>query len=84
MTIEKICHTLVYVGSKRFSGAKVRTAREAVYLSQEEVAEVLKVTPRTIYNWEHELFFPDAEDLPKLAEALGKPVEWFFVERGDA
>lgn len=69
------------MGTKKFSGLRVKDARELAGLSRDRLAEIIKVTGHTIYNWEHGLFFPDAEDLPKLAEALGKPVGWFFVER---
>ena len=41
---------------------------------------MIKVTARSIWNWEQGRYFPDADELPALAAALQKPVEWFFEE----
>ena len=65
---------------KKFSGAKITEARVACELTKVDLAGMVGCTDMSIYNWETGRFFPDAESLAELSAALGKPVEWFFVE----
>jgi len=65
---------------KRFDGRRIRVAREASTMSRARLADMIKVTARSIWNWEQGRYFPDADELPALAAALQKPVEWFFEE----
>ncbi|MCW5867433.1 MAG: helix-turn-helix transcriptional regulator [Candidatus Eremiobacteraeota bacterium] len=62
-------------------GERLREAREFAGLSQDQVAEKLEVDPETVSRWERQVRFPRRARLDKLANLLGKPVDWFFQAR---
>ena len=51
-------------------GSHIRTIREKLKLTQQEVADACGVTDVTISNWESGKRFPDAEIIPLLAKTL--------------
>lgn len=60
-------------------GLKIRQAREAKGWSQYDLADELNTNAGTVSRWEGGAF-PKRIGLPRIAEALGKPVEWFQIE----
>jgi transcriptional regulator with XRE-family HTH domain len=56
---------------------RIRAARAEQRLTQEALALRVGVSPRTPNRWETGKSRPRASQLPALAEALGKPVEYF-------
>ncbi len=58
-------------------GRRIRQAREAAGMTQEELAEDLDTKPATVSRWESGSF-PKRIGLPKIAAALNKPVDWFY------
>lgn len=51
-------------------GGRLRTLRKKNGLTQEELAEAIKVSVKTVQRWEYEQRQPRIEDVQKLAEAL--------------
>lgn len=52
-------------------GSNLKALRKKAGLTQEELADRLEVTSKTISNWELGNFIPTVDDVKKLAEALG-------------
>lgn len=52
-------------------GQKIRTLRTEKGLSQQQLADILFVTRKTISNWESGIRMPDVAMLSRLAKALG-------------
>lgn len=61
---------------KTWLGERIRQAREAKGWSQDALADELGTKQATVARWETGSF-PKRIGLPRIAEALGKPVEWF-------
>lgn len=59
-------------------GQKIRELRGK--MSQEALAEKLKVAPNTISRWETGTYKPTPEDLDKLARLFSVPITVFFPE----
>lgn len=59
---------------------RIRQARKALGLTQQELAEQLDRSVQTIYAWERGLRYPRRAELQRLSENLGKPLAWFFTE----
>jgi transcriptional regulator with XRE-family HTH domain len=55
---------------------RIAQARKDAGLTQADAADLLGVHKRTIENWEH-VRVP-WKDLARLAEAYGKPLDWFL------
>ena len=53
----------------------IRTLRRAANMSQDQLAEVLKVTQGAVYQWEAGLTMPHASKLPAIADALHCSIE---------
>jgi transcriptional regulator with XRE-family HTH domain len=68
---------------RRFSGHRVRRARQVKRISRDELAQKLGVSARYISQIEagHRTMI---RRWPDLAEALGVPIDWFFVAGDDA
>ncbi|QPC80938.1 helix-turn-helix transcriptional regulator [Phototrophicus methaneseepsis] len=62
---------------KRF-GDRVRRARRDLDLKQEELAEMLGTSQAVVSNVENGVSAISAPDLPRWAEALNKPIMYFF------
>ncbi len=59
---------------------RIRQARKALGLTQQQLAEQLDRSVQTIYAWERGLRYPRRSELQRLSESLGKPLAWFFTE----
>src|SRR5690349_9245677 len=66
-------------GKKRL-GERVRKARRDTNLTQEELADKLGVTQGVISNVETGISTIDAPTLPIWAEALNKPIMYFYSD----
>jgi HTH-type transcriptional regulator, cell division transcriptional repressor len=64
-------------------GDRITGAREAVGLSQEELARRLGVRLRTIRAWEDDLAEPRANKLQILAGLLNVSLRWILTGEGD-
>jgi transcriptional regulator with XRE-family HTH domain len=60
--------------SNDFSGI-FKTLRKEKYLTQEQIAELLGVSPKAVSRWENSATYPDVTLLPKIAEFLGTTVD---------
>ena len=59
-------------------GTSIRSARTALGMTQETLAEALGVVPQTVSKWERNESQPDAALLPKLADALNLSLDRLF------
>lgn len=64
-------------------GDRITAAREAVSLSQEQVARRLGVKLKTIRNWENDIAEPRANKLQMLAGLLNVSIRWLLTGEGD-
>lgn len=62
-------------------GGRIRAARLAKGLSQEQLGERLGVSFQAVSSWETGKFIPDAEHLPALSRALDLSLDALFAER---
>jgi transcriptional regulator with XRE-family HTH domain len=62
--------------------ARLVEARQAKGLTQKQVADLCGVTLRGYQGWEYGDRMPRGDALPALADALGRPVAWFFEVPG--
>lgn len=56
-------------------GKRIALLRREKKLKQEELAEMLNVSPQAVSKWENDLTCPDISLLPKLAQILGVTVD---------
>ena len=49
-------------------GSKLKAARNALNLTQEEVAEKIQISRQTLSNWENEKTYPDIINIVKLSD----------------
>jgi len=63
---------------------KIRTLRKNKNMTQEELAEVLLVSPQAVSKWENGQSVPDVELLPVIARYFGITMDEFFNYRLDA
>ena len=61
-------------------GERLRQARQERGLTMEEAAELVGVQPTSIWRYENDYHMPPATIFRTLAEALRKPMEWFWDE----
>lgn len=59
-------------------GNRLRLAREAVGLTQAQLADLIGVSRKTVNTVENGVFVPSTVIALKLAEALSEPVERLF------
>ena len=50
---------------------RIRSLRRASGRTQEELAEILGVSPQAVSRWESAAGYPDTETLPRLANCFG-------------
>ena len=66
---------------KRLAGKRIRAARKAKGLSQEELGEKLDISFQAVSTWETGKCVPDADHLPALAKELDLSLDALFAER---
>jgi transcriptional regulator with XRE-family HTH domain len=66
--------------SKKQLGERIRRARLEANLKQDELAERIGVSQGVISNVETGVSTIDVPDLPKWAEALDKPIMYFYLD----
>lgn len=59
-------------------GKKIRQLRYKASLTQEQLAELLGVTPQAVSKWENAVAMPDISLLPLLAETFGVTIDELF------
>lgn len=62
----------------------LRAARINKRLKMKEAAELLKITDRTLYNYENGRTIPDYDIVIKIANLYEIPVDYLFFERNIA
>lgn len=62
------------IGTPASIGASIREQREALGMSQEDLARACMVSRQTISNWENGKTLPDIQSMTYLAEAFGVAV----------
>ena len=55
----------------RFIGKKIKSLRISKGLTQEELSELLYVTPQAISKWERGLGYPDISQIVPIAKIFG-------------
>lgn len=60
----------------------IREKREALDITQKQLADKMGVERSTVAKWEAGAAFPSASKLPKLAEVLGCSVADLFTKQG--
>lgn len=66
---------------KRGDIMRIKELREPLELTQEDIAEKLKVKRTTVSMWETGEAFPRADKLPQLAEILGCKIDDLFDKK---
>lgn len=65
-------------------GNRIRSAREELGLSQEELSKAVGVTPQSVHQWETGRTFPRNSRIRKIAAVLGVTANWIqFGVSGD-
>ena len=62
----------------RTLGENITEARLRMYLTREDLAKALKVSPQLILDWEENKLCPDMFHIPELCEALGCEIKELF------
>ncbi len=62
---------------------RIRALRRASGRTQEELAEILGVSPQAVSRWESAAGYPDTETLPRLANCFGVSLDELFGYEGD-
>ena len=62
---------------------RMRRARIAASLTQEQLADALTVNRRTVYTWESGRSEPTVARLEEIANILGESFSWFMHGEGD-
>lgn len=65
---------------KRMLGAKIARAREAANLKQAALAMRIGVETGTVGGWEIGHSMPSVQDLAAVAEATGRPLDFFICK----
>ena len=64
-------------------GSKIKAARSAKKLTQEQVAELLGVSRQTISNWENEKSYPDIISVIKMSECYDVSLDYLSKKQAD-
>ena len=68
---------------KNWFGRRLKVAREAARISQEELAERVDLTRLTIARYESGKLRPNFERLEPIAAAVSQPLWWFFIDQDE-
>lgn len=71
---------VIYCKGMADIGGKIKLARKALGLTQEELAEEVGVETPSVSRWESGTSKPRAKNIPSLAKALKRPASWFLGE----
>lgn len=63
------------------TGARIKAARKAKGMTQNDLAEKLDVTFQAVSSWEQGKFIPDSDHLPALARELDLSLDALFAEK---
>ena len=66
--------------NNKMIGERIKAARKAKGLSQEQLGEKLGISFQTVSSWETGKFIPDSDHLPALAKALDLSLDSLFAE----
>ena len=73
-------HELVRQAPVRLIGARIRRARKASGLSHDRLGEQVGTSRQHLIRLEKGLHRPRPEMVSRIAEATGRPVDYFLVE----
>lgn len=59
-------------------GTKIKDARTAAQLTQEQVAEALGISRQTVSNWENDRTYPDIGSVVKLSDLYGVSLDYLL------
>lgn len=62
-------------------GTKIKDARTAAQLTQEQVAEALGISRQTVSNWENDRTYPDIGSVVKLSDLYGVSLDYLLKDR---
>lgn len=62
----------------RVDGSRIREARKARNLSQAQLADRINAHVTSISDWEREINQPSPRHLLSIADATGRPIDYFF------
>lgn len=66
---------------KKLLGKRIQEIRKSKKMTQEQVAEIIEMEPASLSNIENGKYYPTAENLEKILNALEtKPSELFIIE----
>ncbi len=60
------------------TGEKIAALRKKNGITQEQIAEILKVSRQSVSRWEMDIAFPETEKLIKLSRLLGCSIDFLF------
>ena len=66
--------------NNKMIGERIKAARKAKGLSQEQLGEKLDISFQAVSSWETGKFIPDSDHLPALAKALDLSLDSLFAE----
>jgi transcriptional regulator with XRE-family HTH domain len=70
--------------ARSFSGVRLRSLREAANLKREALAVATSRSFSSVVKWERDENIPSANDIGRIAEALGCGVEEFYADQSPA
>lgn len=70
------CQALSVLGFPMEIGDRIREAREAKHLTQQQLADMLDVAQPTVNDWENGKHKPGRSRIPELSRRLGRSREW--------
>lgn len=65
-------------------GTKIAKLRKEKELKQDELAEILGVSPQAVSKWENDITCPDISLLPKIADTFGVSIDALFRDEKPA
>ena len=66
------------MSAKNTVARRIKVARAERDISQAHLAEMLEVSSQNVTKWESGEINLGVDTLERIANALGKPIEWFF------
>lgn len=65
-------------------GKRIANLRKEKNLKQEDLAQMLNISPQAISKWENDLTFPDISILPQLSNILGVSIDELLVGKKES